>query len=152
MGIRRILSLFILALPAAALLLSAAGCEGKRDAAGVAEDYVTLYAAGDFAEAFELLAEDSFEKQNRTLDEYVREAESSYGGPYEVTELIFKPQGKESELVPFILQGGLQPVDGGEAMILSGEISMVEVDGEWQVSVIEWVAVPESQVPFDMLN
>lgn len=150
--IKRITLLFLPLLIIALAAFVPAGCGGKKDASGVAEDYVTLHLAGDFEGAWELLADDSYEKQEWDLDGYVSQSESTYGGPYEVQDLIFKPQGKEGDLVPFIIQGTLVPNSGGEPLVLSGEVSMREVGGEWKVSVIEWAAVPESQVPYDTMN
>ncbi len=150
-GNRRVFFI-LMVLAAATLPLTAVACESKRDASGVAEDYITLYVNGDFESAYDLLAEESYEKQNWDLNRYISESESTYGGPYQVEDLVFKPQGKEGEAVPFIIQGTLVPSGGGEPLVLSGEIQLVEVDGEWRVSYIEWAAVPESQVPFDMVN
>jgi len=133
------------------LVIAASGCGTKKDAAGTAEDYIRLFASGDFTAAFAMMDESSYELQNNwTADYFAGEAEASYGGPYEVVDLVFKPQGRQGDEVGFAIQGTLKPMDGGEDMVMGGEITMKGSGEDWKVSYIDWVAVPQSSVPYDM--
>ena len=65
-------------------------------------------------------------------------------------DLVFKPEGREGDEVNFIIQGTLSPLGGGESMAMAGEITMIEYEETWKVSYIDWAAVPESSIPYDM--
>ncbi len=133
------------------ILMMSAGCESKQDASGAAEDFIGRYISGDFAAAYAMLDESSYELQNNwTADYFARKSESSYGGPYELVDLVFKPEGRKGDEVNFVIQGTLSPLDGGENMTMAGEITMIGYDGAWKVAYIDWAAVPESSVPYDM--
>ena len=133
------------------ILMASVGCDSKQDASGAAEDFIGLYVGGDFAAAYAMLDESSYELQNNwTADYYASKSESSYGGPYELVDLVFKPEGREGDEVNFIIQGTLSPLGGGESMAMAGEITMIEYEETWKVSYIDWAAVPESSIPYDM--
>jgi hypothetical protein len=151
MGFCRLSAKKLLLAAAIMLLLGAmsAGCSSKKDAAATAEDFIGLYTAGDFESAFNYLSPTSYEKQQGWDADYFREkSESAYGGPYELVDLNFKPEGREGDEVSFNIMGTVKPLDGGDYMTLGGEIKLVGEDGAWLVSYIDWVAVPESIAPF----
>jgi hypothetical protein len=144
----------MLLLPAAVLSLTiffADGCGGKKDAVATAEEFIGYYAGGEFESCYDMLASSSDEKQSGwTADYYARSATSTYGGPYEVSNLNFKPSGHKGNEVSYAVTGSLTPVHGGQDMVMGCEISVIGEDDAWLVSYMDWAAVPESSVPVGM--